>query len=82
MAGALSTTVGFSVQLLLPIIRNLSGWTRGRLAQRVVLGRGEWRAIFHPLRPVVVKPVLTWLEALDDPVARRSGVSARVLTRG
>jgi len=69
------------VEALLPVVGHLPGRAGSRLVQRVVRGRGESRAVKSLLRPVVVEPVLTWLEASDDPMTCSSGMSCRVLAR-
>lgn len=69
------------VEVPLPVARDLAGRARCWLAERVVLGRGEWRPVDHFVGAVVVEPVLAGLEAADDPMPLGPGVSARVLAR-
>jgi hypothetical protein len=70
-----------SMEVPLPVAGDLPGRTGSRLAEGVVIGRGEGGAALHLVRPVVVVPVLTWLEARDEPMTCRSSVSTRVLAR-
>jgi hypothetical protein len=69
------------MQSLLPIGRNPSGRPRNRLLDRVMSRRREARSRRVILAPIVVKPVLTRLEARNDRVTRFTGVVACVLLR-
>ena len=67
------------VEVQLPVVRHLACRSGSRLAERVVPGRGERRALTHLVRPIVVVPVLAGFEARDDPMTRAPGVSTRML---
>jgi hypothetical protein len=69
------------VELPFPVVRHLPRRPGSRLAERVVLRRGERRAVSHLVRAVVVVPALAGFEARDDPMARLPGVSTRMLPR-
>jgi hypothetical protein len=68
------------VEVPFPVVRHLPCRPGSRLAERVVLGRGERRALAHLVRPVVVVPVLAGFETRDDPMTRAPGVSTRMLS--
>jgi hypothetical protein len=70
------------VEVSLPVVGNYSGRTRSGLTQRMVLGRGQLGSLARLFGLVVVEPILAGLEASDDPVASRMGMSGRVLTGG
>jgi hypothetical protein len=50
-----------------------------RLFRRMRARAGQLRTLKGFLRPVVVKPVLAWFEAIDDRVARGGVVLRRML---
>jgi hypothetical protein len=69
------------MEVPLPVGRHLPGRPWSRLAERVMLGRGERWTLRHPVRLVVVEPVLAGFETRDDPVTRPVGVSTCMLFR-
>jgi hypothetical protein len=71
-----------SVEVPLPVARHTAGRARHRLVERMVLGRCEARTFQGFFGEVVPEPVLAWLEAADNSVARLIGVQGGVLARG
>src|SRR6185312_10757970 len=65
--------------MALPVRRDPVGRARDRLVIRVVLRRGQLRALVGVLRLVAEVPRLAGLEAADERVATRLRVRARVL---
>ena len=70
-----------SVQAALPVRWHASHRSRRRLIHRVVVWRGEDRAVDSLLRLVVPEPVLARLVALGDRVADLRGVATGMLRR-
>lgn len=67
------------VEVALPVVGHHPRRPGSRLAQRVMLGRGERRTVAHLVGPVVVVPALAGFEASDDPMTRSPSVSASML---
>src|SRR5690348_11121935 len=67
------------VHVLAPVARHSSLGPGHALVDRVVLRRRELRPVVGLLGFVAVEPVLAWLEAADERVARSRSVRARVL---
>lgn len=57
------------MDVTLPVGRDCARRSWYRLIQRVTVGAGQFGAVERATRPVVVKPILAGLEALDDRVA-------------
>ena len=65
--------------MALPVMGHHPCRPGSRLAERVMLGRGERRTLAHLVRLVVVVPALAGFEACDDPMTRPPGVSTGML---
>ena len=63
----------------MPVRGDLACRPGSRLAERVMLGRGERRTLAHLVRPVVVVPALAGFKACNDPMTRPPGVSTGML---
>lgn len=73
---------GASVQATLPVGWHAAGWTRHRLVERVMERGSQLRALEVLVAHVVVEPLLTGLEAVDDGMLPRRRMLARVLRGG
>jgi hypothetical protein len=77
--GAVGESVIPSVEVTLPVPGHPTRGSRHRLVERVVKRRSEGRPLDVLLGTVVPEPVLGRLVALDDRMARFSGVATGVL---
>jgi hypothetical protein len=71
-----------SVELALPIARHAIGRAGRRLAERVMVGGSQLGTLTVLVLVVVVEPVLTRLEAVDDRVMLRPRMLGGVLRGG